>query len=110
MERARDDAPVEVADRERRRHVRAAVVQGDDPQARVREEDVEVVERDPAHGPGGQLDGRDGWTERRAGGAERLEPRRVGEHGGHAPMVAPGHGTARSSWTTGPSLEERGVS
>ena len=49
VERAGDDAAVEFADRQRRAHVRAAVVGGDDPGRRVGEQDVELAARDPTH-------------------------------------------------------------
>jgi hypothetical protein len=43
MQRTRDDATVELADRERRRHVGASVGDGDHARGRVREQDVEVA-------------------------------------------------------------------
>ena len=49
VERAGDEAAVELADRQRRAHVRAAIVGRDDALGRVREQDVEVAEGDAAH-------------------------------------------------------------
>ena len=82
MERAGDDAPVEHADRQRRRHVRAAVVDGDDPERRVGEQHVEVAEGHPPHRAGRQVGGGNGRRERRVGGAGGAELGRVGEQVG----------------------------
>ena len=44
VERAGDDASIELTDRQRRAHVRTAVIGGDDPVRRVGEQDVEVAD------------------------------------------------------------------
>ena len=53
VERAVDEAALEHAERQRRRHVRAAIVDRDDALARVGEEDVQVAERGAAIAPAG---------------------------------------------------------
>jgi hypothetical protein len=55
VERTGNDAALELTDRERRRHVRAAVVDRDEAGRRVSDEDVEVAMGGPAHGALGQL-------------------------------------------------------
>jgi hypothetical protein len=80
VERAGDDAALELADRERRRHVRTAVVDRDEARRRVGDEDVEIAGGHPAHRSFGDLrhrprvNGRDG-TAARAGHAQL---RRIG--------------------------------
>ena len=107
VERAGDDAAVELADRQRGRHVRAAVVDRDDPEVGVGEQDVEVAERDPAHRAGRQVGGRDRGAGTRAspvpaarssGGKGRTSVTR--------PMVAR---QARGTWNGPAAVGDRAV-
>ena len=55
VQRAGDDAAVELADRQRGAHVRAAIVGRDDPDGKVRQQDVHITPADSAHRPGRQV-------------------------------------------------------
>ena len=74
VERAGDDAAVELADRQRRRHVRAAVVDRDDAGRRVGEQDVEVAEGHAAHRARRQLGDRRRRRPRRPPSCRRRTP------------------------------------
>ena len=114
VERAGDHAAVELADRQRRAHVRAAIVGRDDPGRRVGEQDVQVATRHPPHRPRaaaiGDVEHR---LERRVGRAGRLEVRRgTGRVAGPWPAsYAAGHEQRPRCGTTGAvgrEEEERG--
>ena len=73
VERAGHDAPVKIADRERRGHVRAPICRHHDPVGRPRHQQVELGERDAPQRPGNKLVHREQVEERgcrRARGAQ----------------------------------------
>ena len=82
-------AALQAADGQRRRHVRTAVLGGEDPLGHVRQEEVQVPARDPHHRPRGQRRDREHGFVRRADGTGRGERRRRRGDGAHSAASVP---------------------
>ena len=90
VERALDDAAVELADRQRRAHVRAAVLGREDAPVRVDEQQVQVAPAHPSHGARRQLvhvEHRRKWRVGRPGGLQPGSER--GRRHGHGRQCYP---------------------